>query len=74
MLGGRQEAMPTILQNSSKACASLRPQPREFEGIQKQYKNSAGATNLIESVPHTCSSAKPPTSQCAPKFCVSKEF
>lgn len=41
--------MPTILQKRSKA--SLSSQPREFEGIQKQYKNSAGAMNPYRILP-----------------------
>lgn len=43
--------MPTILHNSSKACASLSPQPREFEGIHKHYKNSAGSMNPYRTFP-----------------------
>lgn len=49
---GREAIATTDAHGSCKtACASLSPRPRVFEGIQKPYKNSAGATNLNSSFP-----------------------
>lgn len=50
------------------------PNPGSLKAFRNCTKTQLELRILIAAFLHTCSSAKPPTSQCAPKACVSKEF
>lgn len=50
------------------------PNPGSLKAFKNCIKTQLELQTLIAAFLYTCSSAKPPTSQCAPKFCVSKEF